>query len=50
VAGQLSWPSSPGPGIVCQRQTSFPVSASYAWTLPRIENSPPETPVITLPS
>ncbi len=46
--GQLSEPGSPGAGIVQKRQTSLPVSASYAATNPRTPSSPPEVPTSTL--
>ena len=47
--GQVSLPGSPGPGMVCERHTSSPVSGSRATTKPRMPRSPPEAPTITFP-
>src|SRR5512138_197781 len=44
----VSCPGSPGPGTVLKRHASLPVAASYAAMNPRIPNSPPPTPTITL--
>ena len=47
---QVSWPGSPGPGMVWKRQTSSPVSASSAAMNPRMPWSPPVEPTMILPS
>ena len=48
--GHVSLPGSPGPGMVYAVQRGVPVRASYALTKPRMPNSPPATPVSTIPS
>ena len=44
----VSWPNSPGPGIVSNRHSRLPVAASYASMKPLVANSPPAMPRITL--
>jgi len=44
----VSCPRSPGPGIVLNRQSSLPVFASSAARKPRMPNSPPTVPTMTL--
>src|SRR4029079_10500766 len=40
-------PPSSGDGIAYQRQSRRPVRTSYAVTLPRVGNSPPDVPTMT---
>ena len=47
-AGQVSLPGSPGAGTVQKRHARLPVLASYASRNPRIANSPPAMPTMTL--
>src|SRR3954463_12208263 len=47
-AGQLSKPGSPGFGTMYVRQTRSPVSSLNASEWPRLPNSPPELPTMTM--
>src|SRR5579884_2259442 len=48
IAAQVSAPGSPFAGIVQRRQRRFPSEALYAAMNPRMPQSPPETPAITM--
>jgi hypothetical protein len=48
--GHVSWPNSPGPGTVLNCHSGLPSFARNAFTRPRLAISPPENPVITMPS